>query len=143
MVFPSTQQNIASKYWTVTVSITFAFAINLALLTTLNVADLNFNNNQQHATICIELKSCIFMTSYLIIKHIDQLIKDVKFLHVYSMKSLSNGFLGLLISATINVFLRRFEEPKRSLKIVQLSLKICFYNSANKAKYAQEQQEKN
>ena len=36
-------------------------------------------------------------------------------------------------------FLRRFEEPKRSLKIVQRSLKICFYNSVNKAKYAQEQ----
>ena len=38
-----------------------------------------------------------------------------------------------------SVFLRRFEEPKRSLKIVQRSLKICFYNSVNKAKYAQEQ----
>ena len=35
-------------------------------------------------------------------------------------------------------FLRRFEEPKRSLKTVQRSLKICFYNSVNKAKYAQE-----
>ena len=37
-----------------------------------------------------------------------------------------------------SVFLRRFEEPKRSLKIVQCSLKICFYNSVNKAKYSQE-----
>ena len=30
----------------------------------------------------------------------------------------------------IVLFLRHFEEPKRSLKIVQRPLKICFYNSA-------------
>ena len=39
-------------------------------------------------------------------------------------------------------FLRRFAEPKRSPKIVQRFLKICFYNNVNKAKYAQEQLEK-
>ena len=46
----------------------------------------------------------------------------------------------LLITAMLRTvfFLRRFEEPKRSAKIVQRSLKICFYNSVNKAKYAQE-----
>ena len=33
-----------------------------------------------------------------------------------------------LISVTV-FFLRRFEEPKRSLKIVQRSLKICYYHS--------------
>ena len=44
-----------------------------------------------------------------------------------------------LIFSVTSVFLRRFVEPKRSLKIVQRSLKICFYNSVNKAKYAQEQ----
>ena len=44
--------------------------------------------------------------------------------------------LAMLLFCTV-FFLRR--EPKRSLKIVQRSLKICFYNSVNKAKYAQEQ----
>ena len=36
-------------------------------------------------------------------------------------------------------FLRRSQEPKRSLKIVLQSLKICFYNCVNKAKCALEQ----
>ena len=36
-------------------------------------------------------------------------------------------------------FLRRLEKPKRSLKIVLRSLKICFYDSVNKVKYALEQ----
>ena len=52
------------------------------------------------------------------------------------MEHIGIGFLNTIKQC---FFLRRFEEPKRSLKIVQRSLKNCFYNSVNKAKYGQEQ----